>query len=81
MGDVSTPHATPVGLDPLITPVSQTPTVDGVSGGNAEQAVTRSQKRKRDEKEALKVSPHARISRVTIVVSSVYPSVPRSRCA
>lgn len=55
MADVSTPLATPVGLDPLVTPVSQTPMGAGVSGAN-DQAVTRSQKRKRDEKDALKVS-------------------------
>jgi hypothetical protein len=53
MADVSTPLATPVGLDPLVTPVSQTPMGAGVSGAN-DQAVTRSQKRKRDEKDALK---------------------------
>jgi hypothetical protein len=56
MGDVSNPHANHGGLDPLVAPVAQPTTVDGVSGGSTEVAVTRSQKRKRDEKEALEVS-------------------------
>ena len=64
MGDVSTPHGTPLGLDPLVTPVAQATTVDGVSGGSTDVAVTRSQKRKRDEKEALEVSRHSPVSRV-----------------
>ena len=64
MGDVSNPHDTPLGLDPLVTPVAQATTVDGVSGGSTDVAVTRSQKRKRDEKEALEVSRHSPVSRV-----------------
>ena len=64
MGDVSNPHGTPLGLDPLVTPVAQATTVDGVSGGSTDVAVTRSQKRKRDEKEALEVSRHSPVSRV-----------------
>lgn len=63
MGDVSNPHDTPLGLDPLVTPVAQATTVDGVSGGSTDVAVTRSQKRKRDEKEALEVSRHSPVSR------------------
>lgn len=64
MGDESNPHGTPLGLDPLVTPVAQATTVHGVSGGSSDVAVTRSQKRKRDEKEALEVSRHSPISRV-----------------
>ena len=64
MGDVSNPHGTPLRLDPLVTPVAQATTVHGVSGGSTDVAVTRSQKRKRDEKEALEVSRHSPVSRV-----------------
>ena len=64
MGDVSNPHGNPLRLDPLVTPVAQATTVHGVSGGSTDVAVTRSQKRKRDEKEALEVSQHPPVSRV-----------------